>query len=95
MNMKMSEKYVKLIARLNTWFIEGTEVYSYDCDPPEDIRRMTLDEWESYNNFACLVIGRRIPKLSNEIEIFGEGERWDVEYCQCDEFDVEIVDDLR
>jgi hypothetical protein len=91
----MSEKYVKLTAKADTWFIEGTEVYSYDCHPPKDIRRMTLDEWNSYDNFACLVSGKRISVFPNETEIFGEGERWDGEYCQCSEFDVEIVDEIR
>jgi len=88
------EKYVKLTARPNTYFIEGSEVYDYDCNPPEDIKRITLEEWKSYDNFQCMVRGRRIPKFLSEIKIFGEDERWDGELCPCIEFDVEIVDEI-
>ena len=38
--------YVKLTARPDTWFKAGTEVYDYDCNPPEDVRRITLAAWE-------------------------------------------------
>lgn len=89
-------KYVKLTAKPDTWFKEGTEVYDYNCNPPEQLLRVTLEEWESCVNFtginAICVRGVRITQLKNEIEIFGEGERWDGEFCTCDEFDVEIVD---
>ncbi len=88
-------KYVKLTAKPNTWFKEGTEVYSYDCDPPDNIQRMTLDEWNECNNFCCLVRGVRIPHSQHEIEIFGTDKRWDGENCECSEFDVEIVDDPK
>ena len=92
-------KYVKLTAKPDTWFKEGTEVYSYDCRPPHQIWRVSLEEWESCVNFtgirAICVCGLRIPQLENEIDIFGEGEgeRWDGEFCGCDEFEVEIVDE--
>ena len=90
-------KFVKLTAKPDTWFKEGTEVYDYDCNPPEQLFRVTLEEWESCVNFtgikAICVRGLRITQLKNEIEIFVEGERWDGELCTCDEFDVEIVDE--
>lgn len=86
-------KYVKLIAKADTWFKEGTEVYDYECDPPNDIRRMTLDEWNGYDNCNCLVRGIRIPKLKNEIDIFGTDERWDGELCDGRDFEMEIVDE--
>ena len=90
-------KFVKLTAKPDTWFKEGTEVYSYDCNPPNQLWRVSLDEWESCINFeginAICVRGLRIPELKNELEIFGEGERWDGEFCGCDEFEVEIVDE--
>lgn len=90
-------KYVKLTAKPDTWFKEGTEVYDYNCKPPEQLFRVTLEEWESCVNFtgikAICVRGLRITQLKNEIEIFVEGERWDGEFCGCDEFEVEIVDE--
>ena len=92
-------KYVKLTAKPDTWFKEGTEVYNYNCKPPEQLLRVTLEEWESCVNFtgikAICVCGLRIPQLEYEINIFGEGEggRWDGECCSVDEFEVEIVDE--
>jgi hypothetical protein len=89
-------KYVKLTAKSDTWFKEGTEVFDYDCHPPEDSRRLTLD---SYNNWkssnSILVRGIRITENAEaENSVVGE-KRWDGEYCSIDEFDVEIVDDLK
>ena len=37
--------YVKLLAKPNTWFKEGTEVYSYDSNPPVNLLRVTKEEW--------------------------------------------------
>lgn len=94
-------KYVKLTAKPDTWFIEGTEVYDYDSDE-NNMTRVTLEHWnecnkpdDPYNLVAICVSGRRLSELGNEVELFGEGERWDGEYCTCDEFDVEIVDEPR
>ena len=90
-------KYVKLTAKPDSWFKEGTEVYDYNCNAPKQLQRVSLDEWESCVNFpgmkAICVRGVRNTQLEYEIEIFGEGERWDGEFCGCDEFDVEIVDE--
>lgn len=87
-------KYVKLTAKPDTWFKEGTEVYDYNCRPPEQLLRVTLEEWESCVNFEGIcVCGYRIPQLENEIDIFEEGGRWDGEFCSVDEFEVEIVDE--
>lgn len=90
-------KFVKLTAKPDTWFKEGTEVYDYNCNPPEQLQRVSLEEWESCVNFegikAICVCGLRNMQLEKEIEIFGKGERWDGECCGCDEFHVEIVDE--
>ena len=99
-------KYVKLTAKPDTWFKEGTEVYDYNCNAPEQLQRVSLEEWESCVNFeeweSCVnfegikgicVRGLRNTQLEYEIEIFGEGDRWDGEFCWCDEFEVEIVDE--
>lgn len=90
-------KYVKLTAKHDTWFKEGTEVYSYDCRPPQQIWRVPLEVWKNCDSFTGIksicVCGLRITQLKHEIEIFGEGERWDGEACACDDFDVEIVNE--
>jgi hypothetical protein len=83
-------KYVKLTAKPDTWFKEGTEVYDYNCRPPEQLLRVTLEEWESCVNFngikGICVCGFRIPQFENlEIDIFGGGGRWDGEFCSVDE----------
>lgn len=91
-------KYVKLIAKPDTWFKEGTEVYDYYSRENTHCR-VTLKEWEEAVSFqginSLCVSGIRVSQLKYEIEIFGEGERWDGEFCTCDEFEVEIVDEPR
>jgi hypothetical protein len=90
-------KYVKLTAKPDTWFKEGTEVYDYNCNPPEQLLRVTLEEWERCVNFvgikAICVCGFHIPQRENEIDILGEGGCWDGEFCSIDEFEVEIVNE--
>lgn len=78
-------KYVKLTAKPDTWFKEGTEVYSYDCHPPKQLWRVSLDEWESSVN---------AEKYHQGVLARGQTEDgWDGEFCWCDEFEVEIVDE--
>lgn len=43
-------KFVKITAKPDTWFKEGTEVYSYDCNAPKQLYRISLEEWESSVN---------------------------------------------
>lgn len=86
-------KYVKLTAKADTWFKEGTEVYTYGSEADNTVR-VTLEEWEECNNFVCVVSGIRISSTLYEMKLFPEGaERWDGECCGCNEFEVEIVDD--
>lgn len=89
-------KYVKLTARPNTWFKEGTEVYNYDFMWVEQ-RMVTLDYWN-----ACLNEGNGICVRGVRVceEGYEQGlgckpgeERIDGEYCSCDEFDVEIIEE--
>lgn len=89
-------KYVKLTARKDTWYVEGTEAYHYDCDETNKYR-YTLDEWNTLKsekgNWGVLVRGTRISenKLSENVEV---GDKYfDGEFCNFDEFDVEIVDE--
>lgn len=96
-------KYVKLTAKPDTWFKEGTEVYDYDCRPPDNLQRMTLEHWErwispDYSLTSCLVRGRRVAdhEYPYERDNFKEGEEyWDGDLCSCDEFNVEIVEEER
>ena len=89
-------KYVKLIAKPNTWFKAGTEVFDYD----EFGKRITL---ESYNEWlesrTILVRGTRICQFPTEL-LIGSGfkmgeERIDGELCGINEFDMTIVDDEK
>lgn len=85
-------KYVKLIARPNTWFKEGTEVFHYDSDLSEK-RRLTLDEWEEWKKYGMVLVrGIRISDTLAELDMFGDGEREDGESCICEEFNVEIIE---
>lgn len=91
-------KYVKLVARPDTWFKEGTEAYNYDSD--EDNKyRLTLDEWNemSESGCGCSVRGTWVAKRGfGAVENCGyvEGQEYfDGELCSPDEFEVTIVDD--
>lgn len=91
-------KYVKLIAKPDTWFKAGTEVYHYDCNPPTDLFRLTLDEWNKDHSWGIDVRGIRINQEEYEVKAglgqIGE-ERWDGELCCTDEFDCEIVEEIK
>ena len=85
-------KYVKLTAKPDTWFVPGTEVWHYDHE-----RRLTTEEWDSWNNFIVLVCGIREcdESFSYEKEYMEKHNtrfRLDGESCGCDEFELEIVD---
>jgi len=88
---------VKLTAKPDTWFKEGTEVL-YEVDYYID-RRMTLEEYESIlaSEYPYAVfVGTRIietPSSEGGGEI-GE-ERIDGEVCQLEEFNVEIIPDTH
>lgn len=82
--------YVKLTAKPNTWFKEGTEVYHYDAEP---LRRLTVEEWKEASDSICVCVrGRRIADGEHELKLFGPEERWDGEACSHDEFTVETVE---
>lgn len=90
-------KYVKLTAKPNTWFKNGTEVYDYDSDE-NNKTRITLDDW---NNLVSevggiVVFGLRVCEDTpneNGIGYKADDERWDRELCSCDEFNSEIVEE--
>lgn len=77
-------KYVKLIAKPDTWFKAGTEAFDYD----EYGKRITL---ESYNKWL-----KSGSILARGIHIYEDGvEAEDGELCGIDEFDVEVVEEER
>ena len=87
-------KYVKLIAKPDTWFKAGTEAF----DDDEYGKRITL---ESYNKWlksgSILVRGIRVCECSYETALgykLGQ-EIIDGELCGIDEFDMTIVDDEK
>jgi hypothetical protein len=89
-------KYVKLTARPNTWFKEGTEVFNYDSDY-NDKKRITVQEWNDalgdYGRGGIAVRGLRVCELGYEMDLgYNVGDiREDGEWCRCDEFDVEYL----
>lgn len=84
LNKTNTPKYVKLIAKPDTWFKAGTEVFSYD----EFGVRITL---ESYNKWL-----KSGSILARGIHMYEDGvEAEDGELCGIDEFDMIIVDDEK
>ena len=87
-------KYVKLIARPDTWFKAGTEVWNYDIQK----QRVTLEEWNDAEKFGAGIGVRGIhvgeedsPNERGNGHL--PGEEWeDGEWCGCDEFDVTETD---
>ena len=91
-------KYVKLTAKPNTWFKEGTEVYDYDFHYSEK-KRITLDYWNKslgeYGGGGINVRGIRVCEDNPNENGMGckpGEEREDGEWCRCDEFNVEIIE---
>lgn len=87
-------KYVKLIAKPDTWFKAGTEVFDDDCFG----KRYTL---EAYNQWlkSGIILARGIRVCEHEYELklgyeLGE-ERIDGELCNINEFDMTIVDEEK
>ncbi len=88
--------YVKLIARPDTWYKAGSEVFWEDAvsDQPRHLatkRRITLDEWIELRrpeNAGIGCVGIRVTEHSAAEggAPIGE-ERWDGEWCAIDEFD--------
>lgn len=92
-------QYVKLIAKPDTWFKAGTEVYSYDYDW-ENRKRITLEEWKEWekSGMYCARGTWVAQKGYGAVENCGyeEGkEYFDGECGSIDEFEVEIVDSER
>jgi hypothetical protein len=89
-------KYVKLTARADTWFKEGTEVYDYNAEY-SDKKRITLDFWNTaVSEGGICVRGIRICEdcpNENNMGCKAGDEREDGEWCMCDEFDVEIIEE--
>lgn len=86
-------KYVKLTAKPDTWFVEGTEAFDYE----EYGKRISVEvfekDWKPYG----MILLRGLRKCEFEYEFalgYKNGEiRQDGESCAIDEFDLEIVDE--
>lgn len=91
-------KYVKLIAKPNTWYKEGTEVF-YEVSPFQTpnvpVKRLTKEEFEKRSNEwdAGVMVGLHTPDADYEIELFGTDDRIDGELCQLNEFEVVETDE--
>lgn len=84
-------KYVKLVAKPDTWFVPGGEVFDYTEE-----RRITLDLWErSLTDHVIMCRGIRECSEEYELELGCAPYtlRIDGEACFRDEFEVEITED--
>lgn len=85
-------KYVRLIARPDTWYKAGSEVFHEDYHP----NLMPLEVWENcIQDDGILCYGIRVCE-DNPNER-GNGwppgfERMDGEWCMIEEFEVEVID---
>ena len=75
--MDYTARYVTLIAKPDSWFDAGTEVFHYDYNPKDKVK-ITTAEYEEW-------------KLSGSILCRGlhNGE-WDGEWCDIDEFIITV-----
>lgn len=95
MASKSYMKYVKLIAKPDTWFKTGTEAYEYNCDW-ENRQRVTELKWNEMIRDNCYCLrGIRIKKYDSEDNSstqIGE-EYFDGECGYPDEFEATVVDE--
>lgn len=93
--------YIRLIARPDTWYKAGSEVFWENAveGAPREVaskRRLTLAEWEEIKRPENAGIGCVGIRITEDPDSEGGGiageERWDGEWCMIDEFDVEMVD---
>jgi hypothetical protein len=87
------KKYIKLIAKPDTWFKEGTEVYDY-YSSLDNRTHVTFKEYEGAKKYGSIdVRGWRISE-SLEAEAVPVGEEYfDGETCDLEEFEVEIIEE--
>ena len=86
-------KKLKLIAKPNTWFKEGTEVFDYDSFYP-NYKRISLEDFNrDWKDSGLICIrGTRISKSEHELVSIGT-EYEDGESCSLEEFDMEIIEE--
>ena len=91
-------KYIKLIAKPDTWYKVGTEVFFDDSSVEEvgvPIKRITKDDFEKrYKEWhsGCM-IGIHTPTKYHEVAVVGTGDRVDGELCFLEEFDIIETDE--
>lgn len=81
--------YVKLIARPDTWFKVGKEVYDADS-VPDDPCRIDVGQWGRWQRIGN-VLASGVHVLPSEIE--PSPEIWDTKLCSVGDFIVEIVEE--
>jgi hypothetical protein len=79
--------YVKLVAKPNTWFKEGTDVW--DEDTGFRFTKEKLNEWAKSD--IIVARGSRICESETELQEIGV-EYTDSELCEIDEFTVILTD---
>jgi alpha-acetolactate decarboxylase len=91
-------KYIKLIAKPDTWYKVGTEVFFDDSSVKEvdvPIKRITKDAFEKRSkewHSGCMV-GLHTPTNYHEVAVVGTDDRVDGELCFLEEFDIIETDE--
>jgi hypothetical protein len=88
-------KYVKLIAKPDEWYKEGTEAFYDDSTihvPIVPIKRLTKQEFEKrLAEWGCgMMVGMRVPDPERNYELKYHQGKWyvDGECCPLDEFEI-------
>jgi len=87
----MNGDYIKIVASEVSWFKEGTECFlRLYPEAPERFVRPTLEQFcQMIKNDYADFLGLRISQLECEETVCKApkgSERWDCEWCSCDEF---------
>ncbi len=86
-------KYVKLIAKPDTWYKAGTEVFYDDStinNPDVPIKRITKEDFEKRSKewHSGVMVGLHTPTHYDEVAVDGTEDRIDGELCFLEEFEV-------
>jgi hypothetical protein len=91
-------KYIKLIAKPDTWYKTGTEAFYDDSTidkPYVPIKRLTKEEFKKRSKewHSGVMIGLHTPTHYDEVAVVGTDDRVDGELCFLEEFEVIETDE--
>jgi len=91
-------KYIKLIAKPDTWYKPGTEVFFDDSsvkEPNVPIKRIIQEDFKKRSkefHSGCMV-GLHTPTNYHEVKVVGTDDRIDGELCFLEEFEAIETDE--